>query len=112
MYLINLRFIKFYSVFLQIVGKSYRKIGCFVDKSKRAITYSGKTFTGTPAEKINKCATLASCRGFDTFAVQYGGQCFTGPDAKNTYKKYGEGFGCHNGLGGTWRNDVYFFGKL
>ena len=82
-----------------MAGKSYKKIGCFVDKSSRAIPYSGLTFGGYSAEKIAKCATLATCRGFSTFAVQYGGQCFTGPNAQNTYSKYGAGGGCHHGRG-------------
>ena len=80
-------FVKFGSSPLrQIAGKSYRRVGCFIDRPDRAIPYSGKTFGGTAAEKINRCAALATCRGFDTFAVQYGGQCFTGPNARNTYR--------------------------
>ena len=86
-----------------------------MDKPSRAIAYSGKTFhSGPAAELINKCALLAAKRNHDTFGVQYGGQCFTSPRARSTYRKYGNNRPakeCHKGLGGTWRNDVYFFGK-
>ena len=93
----------------------YHRVGCFLDKPRRAIPHSGKNFHyGTAAERINLCASLAARRGHDTFGVQYGGQCFTGPHARKTYRKYGHAKrGCRrDGLGGTWRNHVYFIGKL
>ena len=105
--------IEFRYLFLQFVTvHDYRHVGCFVDKPRRAIPHSGKNFHyGTAAERINLCASLAASRGHDTFGVQYGGQYFTGYNARNTYRKYGQAGGCHQGLGGTWRNDVYFLGK-
>ena len=41
------------------------------------------------------------------FAVQNGNECFTSPDAGETYNKYGETTGCMNGSGGVRKFDVY-----
>ena len=50
----------------------------------------------------------AAERGWEIFAVQYSTQCFTAPDAGDTYQKYGVSTGCNaNGRGGTWCQDVY-----
>ena len=89
----------------------YINIGCFVDKSVRAIPYSGKTFSGPNA--IQECAALAASNGYQAFGVQYGGQCYTGSEVHVTYAKYGKASDCDckNGLGGTWRNNIYFFGE-
>ena len=94
-----------------IILAKYNPIGCFVDKSLRAIPYSGKTFSGPLT--IPRCAAIATSKGYQAFGVQYGGQCFTGPEAHVTYAKYGEASDsdCKNGLGGTWRNNIYSFGK-
>ena len=90
----------------------YHHVGCFLDKPSRALPYSGSNFnSGTPAERINNCAVLSAHRGHDTFGVQLGGQCFTGNDARYTYRLYGQGDGCKDGLGGVMRNDVYFLGE-
>ena len=95
-----------------IILARYTNIGCFVDKALRAISYSGITFKGPDA--IQQCAEIAASYGFKAFGVQYGGQCFTGPEAHVTYAKYGKASDsdCRNGLGGAWRNNVYFIGKL
>ena len=84
-----------------------------MDTAVRVIPHSGRNFySGTPAYKIDQCALLTASRGYNTFGVQYTGQCYTGPDARRTYNKYGSGVGCRNGLGGAFRNSVYFLGKL
>ena len=83
-----------------------------MDKPSRAIPHRENNFhSGSPADRINKCALLTASRGHDTFGVQYGGQCLTGSRARDTYRKYGNGEGCKQGLGGAWRNNVYFFAK-
>ena len=41
------------------------------------------------------------------FAVQNGGACFSGPDAEQTYKRYGKSEGCKAGKGGPFANSVY-----
>ena len=88
---------------------TYLHVGCFVDKSSRAVPYSGKTFSGAYA--VDKCAAIAAASGHRAFGVQYGGQCFTGPQAHQTYSKYGKAANCKNGRGAGWRNDVYILSK-
>ena len=42
------------------------------------------------------------------FAVQYAQECFSGPDAADTYQKYGASDGCNDqGTGGGWAQQVY-----
>lgn len=55
---------------------------------------------------ISKCADIARGLGYKIFAIQNGGQCFSGPESKN-YKKYGPSDKCRNGVGGPLANDVY-----
>ena len=43
--------------------------------------------------------------------MQYGGQCYSGPNAHLNYAKYGQSDQCVNGLGGYSANDVYMFGQ-
>lgn len=43
-----------------------------------------------------------------TFGIQNGGMCVSGPNAHQTYSKYGESMDCKNdGEGGPWANQVY-----
>ena len=56
---------------------------------------------------VRDCARQARKRGYRLFAVQNGGECFIGPRAKITYKKYGPSKRCRGGKGGPWANDVY-----
>lgn len=41
------------------------------------------------------------------FAVQNGGACFSGPEAEQTYKRYGKSESCKSGKGGPFANNVY-----
>ena len=95
-----------------IILAKYRHVGCFVDKPQRAIPYSGKTFSGSNA--IPQCAAIAASKCNLAFGVQYGGECFTGPRAHLTYDVYGKArdSDCRDGLGGSWRNNIYFLGKF
>ena len=68
--------------------------------------YRGKPFA------VPRCAILTKKKGFQTFGVQYGGQCFSASNAQHTFAKYGPAKNCKNGRGGAWANNVYFFGKL
>ena len=63
---------------------------------------------------VPKCAVATKSKGpeFWIFGVQYNGQCFAAYNAQYTFSKYGRAKNCRNGKGGTWANDVYFFGKL
>ena len=89
-------------------------LGCFEDKTERALpTLEGldSLLVGSYLQRagaVRLCAEAAYRRGFQVFAVQNGGQCFSGPEAHVTYDKYGSSIGCHeNGRGGPWANEVY-----
>ena len=59
-------------------------------------------------DAIQKCALAAKVRGYETFAIQDGGICVSGPNAHQTYDKYDRSKGCKNeGKGGPWANQVY-----
>lgn len=86
----------------------YKHVGCFYDKADRAMPRKpadGRLMTFK--DKINLCYLDASKSGYTVFSMQYGGQCFSGPDAENTYAKYGLSGACASGTGGVWSNDVY-----
>ena len=61
-----------------------------------------------------QCAEFAAARGYKVFAVQFGGECYSGPNAHETYAKYGQALDsdCNNGVGGRRRNSVYRVSKL
>jgi len=79
-----------------------RRLGCWRDHSHRAIA-GGIRFRGSPA----RCEAFARKHGWRVYAVQYGGECFTGPNAHRTYSKYGHAHNCRHGRGGGWANSVY-----
>ena len=57
---------------------------------------------------IHKCYLAALRRGYQVFAVQHGGQCFSGPTAHLTYSKYGPSNDCEaDDEGGPGANQVY-----
>ena len=81
----------------KIVYKPYYRYGCWVDVccgSHRAIPDLEGTdpiLDGdykTREDAVNKCYQVAEKRGFQVFAVQNGGQCFSGPRAHLTFKRY------------------------
>jgi len=80
-------------------------MGCFVDRSKRAI--SGGYVNFSPDAVIQKCHEKANKAGNSYFAIQNGVECFTSPEAGETYNKYGSSSGCSHGRGGHWRMTVY-----
>ena len=92
---------------------SYRSVGCWRDRSARAIP----TLEGSDSRlngeyegrenAIQKCYQVASERGFKYFAVQNGGWCASSANAGVTYRKYGKSTACRKGKGGGWANDVY-----
>jgi len=87
---------------IAIAAQAYNRVGCFKDNASRAIA-GGIRFRGD----INKCANYAKAHHWRMFAVQNGGECFTGPHAQDTYDKFGTAKNCHGGKGGGWANEVY-----
>lgn len=83
-----------------------RSIGCFKDKPRRAAGSMVANLRGLKYA-VRDCARQARKRGYRLFAVQNGGECFMGPRAKITYKKYGPSKRCRGGKGGPWTNNVY-----
>jgi len=77
-------------------------LGCWRDRRSRAIA-GGIRLRGSPA----KCAAYAAKRRWSVYAVEFGGECFTGPSAARTYRRYGRARNCRGGRGGGWAMDVY-----
>ena len=81
-------------------------LGCWKDGNDRAI--AGEIVKLKPPETlVQGCRMRTETMGWNVFAVQNDRECFTAADAVDTYQKHGEGTGCRNGRGGTWRIDVY-----
>ena len=88
----------------------YRFLGCYQeDSAARAMPQKISDFRSlSNKDVVDLCYLDALKGGYQAFGVQYGGQCFSGPQAHLTYKRYGGSGGCRHGKGGTWANDVYF----
>ena len=96
------------------VGQANSTLGCFRDTGSRAIPFlegQDPLLDGSYRSRqnpIHKCYLTALKRGYQVFAVQHGGQCFSGPTAHQTYNKYGPSDECKSdGEGGPWANQVY-----
>lgn len=85
----------------------YKAVGCFADQTNHAMPgadtlglgdYDNTHFQDR-THNISRCAEFAKLNGLRYFGIQNGGQCFTGPDAKSTYDKYGQANNCVNGTG-------------
>ena len=62
----------------------------------------------TRISPIEKCFHVAKMRKFDIFAIQDDGECLTGPNARESYRRYGPSIDCSsNGEGGPFANNVY-----
>ena len=92
----------------------YETIGCYKDTGNRAITILEGTDPildgsyGSRKNPIAKCAIVALRKGYNTFAVQNGGQCAASATAAQTFDKYGKSTACKaDGEGGPWANQVY-----
>jgi len=83
----------------------FGEVGCFRDESTRAIRTKVGNFS--PEDVVGKCYEYAREKGYSHFAVQYNKECWTAPDAGETYHKYCSTSGCANGRGGSWKNTVY-----
>ena len=90
--------------YLTVLGYSHK--GCFKDGRTRALPEHLSNFP--QSELIVKCYQAAKAKGYKAFGCQYRTQCFSGPDAHNSYNKLGEATNCQDGTGGVWANDIYF----
>ena len=80
-------------------------MGCWKDTGDRAVANHISNYDTTTV--VDNCHDIAATSGNSVFAVQATVQCFTAADAEATYQKYGQSSDCHNGVGGSWANDVY-----
>ena len=78
-------------------------VGCFKDDDDRALPLLLGYF-----KSVEKCAAAAEARRYSIFAVQNKEQCWSGPDAMETYDKHGKATNCKDGKGGEDANSVYF----
>ena len=85
---------------------NYVHIGCYKDNASRAMPkLLGNWRHDNKA--VEKCAESTAKAGYLVFGVQFAGECWSGPQAHMTYKKYGTSKRCVNGWGGNWAQDVY-----
>lgn len=91
----------------QTTSGQYKYVGCFNDKSNRAI----QNFRGN-VSSVNQCMNIAQKYNENVFGVQYGKQCFTSNDL-NKYNIYGQNFNKNNcpQMGASWTNQVYVRGQ-
>ena len=92
------------------VPVTHEHLGCYKDTSNRAMPVS----LPRGSNLLQDCKQAAAFRGYTVFGIQNRVECWSGPNAPNTYNKYGSSTVCRNGLGGSWANDVYqiTIGKL
>jgi hypothetical protein len=95
-------------VFHIIFFQDYRHIGCFKDAWDRAIPSLHTAFK-KEIGAVKSCADLSKKKGYTVFSVEFGGECYSGPNAEQTYDKYGRASNCKDGVGGSWAADVYTF---
>ncbi|XP_020894702.1 uncharacterized protein LOC110233724 [Exaiptasia diaphana] len=98
----------------------YEPVGCFVDKGEaRALPMLVANFRGNIdwndlTKVVKMCAAAVKAKGYDVFAIQFYGECWSGPDAGLTYDEYGPSpDGCVNStVGADYTNFVYRFQAL
>lgn len=77
-------------------------LGCYKDKSgDRALPINYANFRSQinwkewpQLETVQKCAQVAFNKGYEYFAVQFYGVCYTGNNALQTYHKHGKSYRC------------------
>ena len=96
-------------------------VGCFKDKRKnRALSDNYANFRPfidwyNMDATIRQCALVARDIGYEYFAVQYYGECWSDVDAEINYDKQGVQTNldkCWANVGGPWTNYVYRFRQV
>ena len=69
-------------------------LGCYQDNGgDRALPIKYANFRSqmnwTQVETVQQCAQVAFNKGYEYFAIQFYGVCYTGNDASQTYDKHG-----------------------
>lgn len=141
----------FFGIFLLVVWKvgadtcksqhscKLEALGCFNDDYQRAmpeqilnerdrtsLVFNGITIDWANYEKYIlafacRCAKIAAAKGYTVIGLQFYGECWSGPNAHETYGKYGKSKECVDGkfrsyskdktclryVGRNWANHVY-----
>jgi len=102
--------------------ETYLSLGCWKDGITANKTRALPTIEGQSnkldkhykrrTDAVMKCAKAALQKGFEVFAVQDGGQCFSSADARSKYKQFGRSEKCETMKGGPMANDVYQISPL
>ena len=110
------------SIFIAFLTLGCWKDKCNADCSQRLLEnmegksqYINATLYGhykRRSNAVHRCADAALDLGYDIFAIQDGGQCFSGKDAGKKYKDNGKSTDCASMKGGPLANDVYTISKL
>ena len=96
----------------------FKSVGCFKDKKLlRALPHEYANFRlfidwNNMNATIRQCALVARDIGYEYFAVQYYGECWSSFDAANRYDMYGaqtKPNECWAKVGGSSTNYVYRF---
>lgn len=101
--------------------ESYLALGCWKDNDARVIPIlEGRNDTKnrldghykSREDAVKKCFKATLDKGFEVFAVQDGGACFSSADARKNYKKAGSSTECKGMKGGPMANSVYEISPL
>lgn len=99
----------------------YEPVGCFKDKTgDRAMSDNYANFRffidwHNLNSTIRQCALVARDKGYKYFAVQFYGECWSSPDAAETYNRHGPQKDlkkCQAGVGALFTNYVYRFKQV
>jgi len=87
--------------FLGIVRSNYQYRGCYRDTGDRALPLQLPN-----VNSVDECYKQAMTKGYNTFGLQYYGQCFVGNNTD--WDKYGalDNKSCGD-LGSAWNNQIY-----
>lgn len=99
----------------------YEPVGCFKDKKgDRAMSDNYANFRffidwHNLNSTIRQCALVARDKGYKYFAVQFYGECWSSPDAAETYNRHHPQKDlkkCRSGVGAPFTNYVYRFKQI
>jgi len=97
----------------KVVARNAVPLGCWDDsRSDRAMPIYVRNMRNDIDWKnvhliVEQCMAEAVAKGYQCIGVQFFGECWSGPNACETYKKYGESKRCWNGVGQSLTNYVY-----
>ncbi|XP_031570931.1 contactin-associated protein 1-like [Actinia tenebrosa] len=93
---------------------SYVYVGCFYDSSARPLPVIVSNLRDAidwknHSKTVDTCAAQVKTRGFQYFAIQFYGECWSGKDAGTTFANVGPASEtkCKDGVGTSWVNAVY-----